>query len=147
MSESNYWERTDTFEEKMKLLQAAWQRKDYRLARALSHSLRNTAIQAQMEGEALTGGPALRRETTDRLPPAWRTWANGWSHFQVLALDEPVALDRPPEPVELTLRVPAGHASSLAREVRVARVAGGQLREVPCRESRREGFPPRDIAD
>lgn len=132
MSESSYWERTDTFEEKIKMLQAAWQRKDYRLARALGHSLRNTAIQAQVEGEPLTGGPNLRRETTDRLPSAWRTWAQPWRHFQVVALDETIGLQRPPEPVELTLRVPLEHASSLAREVRVARVAGGQLREVPC---------------
>jgi metal-sulfur cluster biosynthetic enzyme len=80
----------------------------------------------------LRGGPTLRRETTDRLPPSWRTWANGWRHFQVLALDETVGLQRPPEPVEFILRVPAEHVSSLAREVRVARVAGGQLREVPC---------------
>jgi metal-sulfur cluster biosynthetic enzyme len=132
VSESNYWERTDSFEEKIKLLEAAWKRKDYRLARALTHSLRNTAIQAQVEGEELRGGPTLRRETTDRLPPSWRTWANGWRHFQVLALDETVGLQRPPEPVEFILRVPAEHVSSLAREVRVARVAGGQLREVPC---------------
>jgi len=43
-SETTYWDRTDRFEEKMKLLQAAWQRKDCRQARALAHSLRNTAI-------------------------------------------------------------------------------------------------------
>ncbi|HUQ90896.1 MAG TPA: hypothetical protein VM120_04380 [Bryobacteraceae bacterium] len=142
MSESNYWERTDSFEEKMRLLNAAWKRKDFRLARALSHSLRNTAIQAQAEEETVAGGPALRRESVDSLPSAWRLWAKGWRHFQVLALDETVGMQRPPEPVELTLRVPVEHASSLGREVRVARIAGGQLREVPCQvygEVRRRG--------
>lgn len=132
MSESKYWERTDTFEEKMALLEAAWKRKDYRLARSLAHSLRDTAIQAQAEGEPLTGGPSLRQETTDRLPAPWRTWAAPWRYFQVLALDETVGVPRPPEPIELTLRVPLAHADSLAREVRVARIAAnGQLREVP----------------
>ena len=41
-SETSYWDRTDRFEEKLKLLEAAWQRKDFRLARALAHSLRNS---------------------------------------------------------------------------------------------------------
>jgi len=50
--EAAYWDRTDRFEEKMKLLEAAWQRKDFRLARALAHSLRSTAIQAQAEEES-----------------------------------------------------------------------------------------------
>src|SRR5690349_12436829 len=46
-SETTYWDRTDRLEEKLRLLEAAWQRKDFRLARALAHSLRSTAIQAQ----------------------------------------------------------------------------------------------------
>ena len=36
-SETTYWDRTDRFEEKLKLLEAAWQRKDFRLARALAN--------------------------------------------------------------------------------------------------------------
>ena len=51
MSESSYWDRTDRFEEKMKMLDAAWKRKDFRLARALAHSLRSTAMQAQSDEE------------------------------------------------------------------------------------------------
>src|SRR5262245_57302072 len=39
-----YSDRTDSFEEKLRLLEAAWQRKDFRLARALAHSIRSTAI-------------------------------------------------------------------------------------------------------
>jgi metal-sulfur cluster biosynthetic enzyme len=128
--ESNYWERTDSFEEKIKMLEAAWQRKDFRLARALAHSLRNTAIQAQSEGEN-RGAAAAHAETVDSLPPSWRAWAQGWKHFQTFVFDETIGQQRPPEPVEITLSVPADHADSLGREVRVARVAGGQLREVP----------------
>ncbi len=40
-------DRTDPFEEKLRLLETAWQRKDFRLARALAHSIRSTAIQAR----------------------------------------------------------------------------------------------------
>ena len=44
-------ERTDSFETKMRLLQDAWQRKDYDLARSLTHSLRDTVVQTQVETE------------------------------------------------------------------------------------------------
>ena len=134
MSETKYWERTDTFEEKLRLLTAAWQKKDFRLARALTHSLRDTAIQAQLEEES-PGPPLLRAgrgETVASLPPAWRTWAQGWKYCQAVHLDEPLGLERPPEPVEWVLSFPAAQVDSLAREVRVARVTDGALREVPC---------------
>lgn len=132
MAESTYWERTDTFEEKMKLLEAAWKRKDFRLARALAHSIRNTAIQAQVE-EAPAGSPVAgsRWIAVDSLPAPWRAWARGWSHYQVVHLDETAGQNRPPEPVELTMSAPVAQCASLARELRVARVAGGQLRETP----------------
>ena len=131
MSENSYWEQTDSFEEKMRLLEAAWQRKDYRLARALTHSLRNTLMQAQAEGEMPPPGLELPEHSVASLPAPWQQWARGWSHFRAVALDEPASLTRLPEPVEITLRVPADHAGSLLREVRVAKVANGQLREVP----------------
>ncbi len=131
MSETKYWDRTDTFEEKMRMLDAAWKRKDYRLARALAHSLRNTVTQTQADEELPGAAPPFREEAVSTLPPSWRAWAQGWQHYQVVTLNETAGVSRPPEPVELTLKVPAAHAVSLGREVRVARVAGGQLREVP----------------
>ncbi len=134
MSESTYWDRTDSFEEKLKMLEAAWKRKDFRLTRALAHSLRNTAIQAQSEeeapGKSIPENP--REETVDSLAASWRAWVQGWKHFQTVVLDDTIGQQRPPEPVELLLSVPADHATSLAREVRVVQVGGGQLREVPC---------------
>lgn len=131
MSETTYWERTDSFEEKMRLLNEAWRRKDYRLARALTHSLRSTLLQAQAEGETPEAGLSLPEQTVSSLPAPWRQWARGWSHFRAVSLAETAGLRRLPEPVEIPLRVPADHADSLLREVRVAKVAGGQLREVP----------------
>ena len=133
MSESAYWERTETFEEKLRLLEAAWRAKDFRLARALTHSLRSTAIQAQMEEENF-GTPLLPAniETVDSLPAPWKEWAHGWKYCRAVHLDETLGVERPPEPVELLLSVPAGQAVSLAREIRVGRVVDGALREVPC---------------
>ena len=125
MSETTYWERTDTFEEKLRLLEAAWRKKDFRLARSLTHSLRSTAIQAQME-EASPGIPDLPValiEPVAALPEPWRKWARGWTYCRSLPLDEPV---------ELLVAVPLEQASSLAREIRIARVEEGLLREIPC---------------
>jgi len=113
----------------MKLVEAAWAKKDYRLARALLASMRSTAVQAQAEEEAL-GEPfaGVERPVTE-LPAAWQAWAKGWTKFQVLQVDETAGVGRPPEPVEIVLKAAAGN---LAREVRVALVDGGRLREVPC---------------
>ena len=115
--ETSHWERTDPFEEKMKLLAAAWQRKDFRLARALAHSLRSTAIQAQAE-EEIPGTPlmaAARFETVASLPAPWRRWAEGWKYCKALTLDEAIGQERPPEPVEVLLSFPAAQVTSLAR--------------------------------
>jgi metal-sulfur cluster biosynthetic enzyme len=131
--ETTYWDRTDRFEEKLKLLRTAWQRKDFRLARALAHSLRSTAIQAQAEEEG-PGTPlfsAARHEMVESLPAAWRNWAQGWKYCKVLTLEETIGKARPAEPVEVLLSFPSEQVTSLAREVRVARVADGVLKEVP----------------
>lgn len=133
-SETTYWDRTDRFEEKLKLLEAAWQRKDFRLARALAHSLRSTAIQAQAEEES-PGTPlvaAARYETVETLLVPWRNWARGWKYYKTLTLGETIGQERPAEPVEVLLSFPAGQVTSLTREVRVARVNDGALKEVPC---------------
>lgn len=143
MSENTYWERTDSFEEKMRMLNAAWKRKDFHMARALAHSLRNTVKQAQAE-EEVSGVPLpFQEHSVFDLPAPWKAWAEGWQHYQVITLDETAGVGRPPEPVEIVLRVPLEHATSLTREVRVVRVVDGQLREVPSqvyKEIRRKGL-------
>jgi metal-sulfur cluster biosynthetic enzyme len=135
LGENSYEERTESFEEKMALLEAAWQKKDYRLARALAHSLRTTVVQTQLEKESPGTPlmPASRFETVESLPSAWRSWAQGWKYCKAVNLDETAGLARPSEPVEVLLSCPAEQAVSLAREIRAAQVmAGGVLREVPC---------------
>ena len=133
-TESTHFDRTDRFEEKMMLLEAAWRRKDFRLARALAHSLRSTAIQAQAEEEN-PGTPLVtagRFETVESLPSPWRNWAQGWRFCKALTLDESTGQERSSEPVEVLLSFPAEQVISLTREVRVARMADGALKEVPC---------------
>jgi len=133
MAETRYWDRTDSFDEKMRLLDAAYKRKDYRLARAIAHSIRNTATQA-ISGEEPPPPPLVptsRAQAVSSLPASWQQWARGWSHFYTVTLDETTGQNRPPEPVELTVAAPVSQCASLARELRVVRVAGALLRQVP----------------
>ena len=139
MKETEYWHSTDTFEQKLELLRAASERRDFRLARALTESLKNTLVFSQQEEESL-GVPLLRANAfghVAELPPPWQEWARGWLYYKVLALDETAALARTGEPVELVAAFRTDQTDSLAREVRVARIdaANGELREVPCQVS------------
>ncbi|MEZ5402369.1 MAG: hypothetical protein R2729_22030 [Bryobacteraceae bacterium] len=134
MPESTYWERTDRFEDKLRLLEAAWKRGDRRMARALAASIRTTAIQQAQEEDApdapLT--PVTSHGNTSDLPAPWRDWARGWRRFCVFHLDETAGVPRPPEPVDVALRVSLNEAADLTREMRLARVDNGALIEVPC---------------
>jgi len=132
VAEQRYWERTETFEQKMKLLESAWKRRDYRVARALTNSVRNTIIQSQAEEEnpGTPLMPASHSHPVTALPRPWREWAVGWRYFQVIAHDETIGVARAPEPVEVLLSLPAAQVTSPMREIRVARIADGQLTEV-----------------
>ncbi len=133
MRENSYWERTDTFDEKMRLLEAAYRRRDYRLARSLADSLRQSLTleqQQQLPLDAPIASGASHFVPVASLPEPWREWARGWSFAKVLALDETVNLARDGEPVEIAVAFRADQTASLAREVRVARVEDGALREV-----------------
>lgn len=135
-------DRTDSFETKMKLLEAAWQRGDFDLARSLTHSLRDTVIQTQLEQQS--PGTSLIDTQNQRavasLGTDWMQWADGWKFFKQLSVEETAGEPRTQEPVEVTLSFPADQVTSLAREIRLARVDGARLVEVPCqviRERRR----------
>lgn len=127
-------DRTDSFETKMRLLEAAWQRSDFDLARSLTHSLRDTVIQTQLEhqdpGESQVATQQLR--TVASLGADWKQWASGWKYFKLLSVQETAGEPRTQEPVEVKLRFPAEQVTSLAREIRLARVDGTRLVEVPC---------------
>jgi metal-sulfur cluster biosynthetic enzyme len=123
---------SDSFEDKMKLLQKAWDKKDYRLARALTNSLRISELQAQAEHEDL-GTPLVGANqfgTVASLPAAWKNWAKGWKYYKVVNLEEKAGIQRKAEPVEVLLCFQATQAASLAREIRVAEIKDGVLTEV-----------------
>ncbi len=123
---------SDSFEDKMKLLQKAWDKKDYRLARALTNSLRISELQAQAEHEDL-GTPLVGANqfgTVASLSAAWKNWAKGWKYYKVVNLEEKVGIQRKAEPVEVLLSFQASQAASLAREIRVAEIKNGVLTEV-----------------
>ena len=135
-------ERTDPFETKMKLLHDAWQRQDYDLARSLTHSLRDTVVQTQVEEEdpGTSLIPASQFQTVDSLPTPWKQWAHGWKYVKQISIHETAGESRSSEPVEVLLSFSDDQVSSPARELRIARVADGRLIEVPSqvfRELRR----------
>jgi metal-sulfur cluster biosynthetic enzyme len=123
---------SDTFETKIKLIEKAWAEKDYRMVRSLSDSLRNTGIQAQIEdedpGKPLVGSSEFGSVAT--LPTAWKTWANGWKYYKVIGLEEKAGIKRNAEPVEVLLAFRSEQVTSLAREIRVAEINNGQIKEV-----------------
>ena len=126
-------DRTDSFETKLKLLEAAWKNGDYDLARSLTHSLRDTVIQTQNEeqspGVSLVESRSFRPVTS--LDPAGQKWAEGWKYYQTISLEETAGEPRTSEPVEVLLSFPADQVTSLMREIRLARVVDGHLVEVP----------------
>lgn len=135
-------ERTDSFETKMKLLQEAWEKKDYDLVRSLTHSLRDTARQTQIEQQPASKSlvEAGNFRSVESLGPAAAEWAKGWKFCKEIVIRETAGEARKSEPVEVSLSFPQEQVTSLAREVRLARVDGGRLVEVPCqvfRELRR----------
>lgn len=132
MKETTYWERTDSFERKTQLLQEAYRAKNYRVARSIADSLRQSITLEQQQqqplGEEILG--AADDAPVSSLPDAWREWARGWSWVRALALDETVNRARSAEPMELLAAFPEERVDSLRREIRVARVADGALEEV-----------------
>jgi metal-sulfur cluster biosynthetic enzyme len=123
---------TDGFDDKVKLLQEAWAKKDFRTARAITDSLRISQIQAQAEEENL-GVPLIGADqfgTVLSLPAAWKSWANGWKYYKVVHLEEKVGIPRKAEPVEVLISFQSAQTASLAREIRVAEIIDGVITEV-----------------
>lgn len=152
-AENTYWDRTDRFEEKMSLLQSAWKRKDYRVVRALTDSLRTTCMQAQVSEET-PGVPLIgpsQYGKVESLSGSWKAWAKGWKYYKVVDVTSSwVEKDRditPPllgypltatptelfvsrEPIEISLGFAANQISSPYREIRVAQLEDGILKEI-----------------
>ena len=82
MKETEYSHRTDSVEEKIRLLRDALARGRYDQARSLAESIKDTIVFTQQVSEDpgppdLAPGGARR---VDELPEPWRRWAKGWTH-------------------------------------------------------------------
>ncbi|WP_197440320.1 metal-sulfur cluster assembly factor [Polystyrenella longa] len=130
----NSFSRTDSFETKMKLLEDAWNNKDFDLARSLTHSLKDTVLQTQVEEEIPESSliETLQLQNVDVLGENGKQWARGWKYFKLLSIKETAGLKRTSEPVEVSLSFPSDQVTSLTREVRLVRIEDGRLVEVPC---------------
>ena len=70
MREESYWQRTDTFAEKMAALEAAYRGGDYRLARAIADSLRHSlALEQQERGAHWRAGASRGGRSARGLAP------------------------------------------------------------------------------
>jgi len=132
MKEESYWQRTDSFDQKMQLLQEAYRAKNYRVARSIADSLRQSMTLEQQQQQPLADEivGADADMPVSALPSSWQAWAQGWSWVRPLALDELVNRARSAEPIELAVAFPEDRVDSLRREIRVARVTDGSLQEV-----------------
>ncbi len=151
--EKTYWDRTDRFEDKVNLLQSAWEEKNYRVVRALTDSLRTSCMQAQIEEEN-PGAPLLgssQFEKVELLPDHLKIWAKGWQYYKALDVlvtgneqkpghEVPILgypLTSTPndqfisnEPIEVLLAFPSDQINSPSREIRVAQLEHGILKEI-----------------
>ena len=78
---TKYKDRTDSLQEKLRLLQAAYAAGQYDLAMSLSDSMKDTlTLERQLAGD-LTQPQINAGEFTPigELPGAWAEWARGWS--------------------------------------------------------------------
>ncbi|MCZ6793810.1 MAG: hypothetical protein O7J95_09395 [Planctomycetota bacterium] len=132
-------DRTDTVQEKLRLIEAALTAKRHDLALSLAESVKDTLTwlrQTAGDPPPLDIDAGSAGSVSD-LPAVWARWARGWSRQQSVALFEGVGIARSREPVSIRVGFPESPAppeplvSDLRREVRVARVEDdGALREV-----------------
>ncbi len=145
MKETRFEERTDSVQEKLRLLQAAYQAGELDLAMSLADSMQQSLVfERQVRGSLAT--PAISAEqfvAVSDLPKAWGQWGAGWKFCKPLNLFETVGIERSAEPIDVAIAFRDEQAADLGREVRVARVDAttNALQEVPCQvyaETRRK---------
>ena len=127
-------QRTDTVEEKLKLIQQANESGRYDLAMSLTESLKDT-LQCEQQLHSHSENTALiltRSDIVKNLPSAWARWADGWKYVQALTVSDSTGIARTLEPVDLLLALKNDDSLDLHRELRVARVdaATGSLLEI-----------------
>ena len=116
MSETRYEHRTDSVEEKLRLLSKAHQEGNLDFAMSLAESVRDTlSLERQVQGEE--GNEVVGADTfgeVGELPAAWAEWARGWPFYKVVGLSEHIGLERVGEPVDVVVGFGAGQAVGVA---------------------------------
>ncbi len=136
MSQIPYENRTDSVQEKLRLLLAAYAAGDLDLAMSLSESAKET-LRFERQLQTKSAQPAIAADhfvSVEQLPKAWAQWANGWKFCKPVNLFETVGIERSGEPVDVAVAFPVDQTTDLGREVRVVRASThtGMLQEVPC---------------
>jgi metal-sulfur cluster biosynthetic enzyme len=134
MNDVPFQDRTDSVPEKLRLLQAAYAAGNLDLAMSLAETAKETLL-FESRSKPSGGEPrvsAAQFVAVAELPRPWSLWAAGWESCKSIQLFETVGIERVGEPVELTVAFRADQVADLARELRLARVDGGSLRQVPC---------------
>lgn len=132
LGEKTYADRTDSVAQKGRHLERAYAQKNFRLAQSILASMKQTLQFEEQQGASI-GEPLLPASASvpvTTLPAVWREWAAGWSYVTPLTLEETAGEDRLQEPVEFVAAFQAEHTVDLGRELRVARIENGSLREV-----------------
>ena len=130
--EPTYAERTDDVDTKVEILRRALRAGNHELALGVADSIKDTVTnQRMLDADPETVHlPASGWLPTDELPGAWCRWADGWSLFRFVRLTEPIGQPRRAEPVDVVVAMPADCVASPGRELRVARLDGGQPQEL-----------------
>lgn len=165
LKEDSYWKRTDSFEEKLSLLQKAWDRRDYRVVNSISNSIRISGIQAQADQADVKTPDSSKSHFVEvsTLPEPIKSWSKGWKYCKIIGLSKTAKTKRNvspdaeflgfpvnnmPDPqfksqeaIDLLLAFPAVQVQSLKREIRVAKLVSNSLSEVPSQvyEEQRRG--------
>ena len=146
MQETEYRQRTDSVQEKTRLLATAHREGNFDVAMSLAESIKETvAFERQRRlfpnGSGIAvSSPASSFGRVAELPAPWADWARGWAFYKVLEIVESAGLGRSREPVETVVEFAADQVTDLRRELRVARIDGesGTLSQVAsqvCRET------------
>ena len=132
--ESTHAHRTDDIDAKVEILQRAMRAGNHELALGVAASIKDTVANERMlnADPGPADLPAGGWRPTGELPEAWAHWAAGWNLCQTLRLTEPIGQTRQAEPVDLLVGMPADQVVAPGRELRVALLDGGRLREIPC---------------
>ena len=126
MAEPRYVDRIDSVEAKVEALSRALATGDHAVALALADSIKDgVRAEAAFASAVPSDGDADAHASwspVSGLPNLWQAWIAGWTHFRIVTVTEPVGRLRDHEPVDIEVVVPVAMATSLARELRVARL-------------------------